>query len=254
MTWKNPQDDAAFFIGYLPTLPTTLAGFLGFVCLFFLIGAGLGAFALSSTQDDPGDGAFQWGTRFEQAGVLELRPYPVFRTVDAQSGEPRAYMVSGQGKRGVFAQARAHKDRAVTVRGVPLKRGDLTMIQVGAVTPLEGQPPPLARDAPVPLGRWRLTGEICDGKCYAGAMRPGRGLAHKACAELCLTGGIPPVFVSTGSVDGRNFFLLTDAAGKPVNDAVKDLLALYVELDGDVERLDDLLVFKADFDSVKVLR
>ena len=112
-------------------------------------------------------------------------------------------MLAGQGKRGVFDQARANADGPVSLRGVPVKRGDLTMIQVGRRR--AGREPVQAAtftpSEPVPLGRWKLTGEICDGKCYAGAMRPGRGLAHKACADLCLTGGIPPVFVSSGAVE-----------------------------------------------------
>ncbi len=39
-----------------------------------------------------------------------------------------------------------------------------------------------------------LTGEIIDPKCYFGVMNPGEGKPHKACATLCLAGGIMPVF------------------------------------------------------------
>ncbi|MTI44821.1 hypothetical protein JM93_02694 [Roseibium hamelinense] len=249
----SSQRDKPFFVGYLP-IPKQLVAFLGVFAVCFVAGLGLAALALSSTQDDPGDGAFQWGAPFEETGFLELRPYPVFRTTGAEGGAPKTYMLTGQGKRGVFDQARENQGVAVTVRGVPVKRGDLTMVQVGGVTQVEDAEGAFDMSEPVPLGRWRLSGEICDGKCYAGAMRPGRGLAHKACADLCITGGIPPVFVSTGPVAGRNFFLMTDANGNVMGDEIKDLLALYVEIEGDVERLDDLLVFKADMDTARVLR
>ncbi len=77
-------------------------------------------------------------------------------------------------------------------------------------------------------------------------MRPGSGLAHKACASLCLIGGIPPVFVSTGPVEGSSFFLLAGPGGTAMPDALRRLVAVRVRLDGEVERRGDLLVFHAD--------
>ncbi|MGI9432480.1 MAG: hypothetical protein ACR2PQ_09715, partial [Myxococcota bacterium] len=126
--------------------------------------------------------------------------------------------------------------------GLRPAEGDLTPAQA-AFTPAP----------PVPLGRWRLVGEICDGKCLGGAMRPGTGLSHKACANLCVTGGVPPVFVSTGAVAGSKFFLLGDAEGGPLPDRFRDFSALLIQFEGEVERRDDLLVFKVDLDSAEVL-
>lgn len=253
MSWKQTKD-APFFVGYLTAVPRPLVTFLAVFSLCFAAGLGLAALALSSTQNDPGSGGFQWGNRFESVGRLELRPYPVFR-VPAEGDTPaRTYMLSGQGKRGVFDQARANADGPVTLRGVPVARGDLTMIQVGRVEPAESAQTDVTPSEPIPLGRWKLTGEICDGKCYAGAMRPGRGLAHKACADLCLTGGIPPVFVSSGAVNGRNFFLMADSDGNLPGDTLKPLLALFIEVEGEIEQLDDLLVFKADLATARVLK
>ena len=62
-------------------------------------------------------------------------------------------------------------------------------------------------EAPVSLGRRRMVGEICDGKCFIGIMRYGSGLAHKACASLCLRGSLAPVFVSYGTNRGQFLFL-----------------------------------------------
>jgi len=254
MSESKRRHEAPFFVGYLNSIPKPLATFLLVFAVCFSAGMGVAAFGLSSVQPDPGDGAFRWGNRFEQTGYLEMRPYPVFR-VAGENGEPdRTYMVSGQGKRGVFRQAEKYKDQAVTLRGVPLQRGDLTMVQVGRVRPSEDGAVAMSSNEATSLGKWRLTGEICDGKCYAGAMRPGRGLAHKACADFCLTGGVPPVFVSSGDVSGRNFFLLTDKNGELLGEELKDLLALYIEVEGEVEQLDDLLVFKADLDTVRIIR
>ena len=84
-------------------------------------------------------------------------------------------------------------------------------------------------------------------------MRPGTGLAHKACANLCISGGVPAVFVSTSPVDGHRFFLLADQDGKPLGDRLYDLVALLIEVEGRVEKLDDIAVFKMDVSTVKVL-
>ncbi|WP_299483982.1 hypothetical protein [uncultured Roseibium sp.] len=253
MSWRQTKD-APFYVGYLNAVPKQLVMFLVVFSVCFAGGLGIAALALSSTQNDPGNGGFQWGNRFENVGVLELRPYPVLRVPADGETPARTYMLAGQGKRGAFSQAEKNQDGPVTLRGVPVNRGDLTMIQVGRVEAVEGNAPDFTPAGPVPLGRWKLTGEICDGKCYAGAMRPGRGLAHKACADLCLTGGIPPVFVSSGPVENRNFFLMADQDGNLIGDEIKPLLALYVELEGDVERLDDLMVFKVDLAKARILK
>jgi hypothetical protein len=116
---------------------------------------------------------------------------------------------------------------------------------------LEAPPVPLADapalpvPAPVPLGRWRIQGEICDGKCAAGGMRPGTGIGHRACATLCLDGELPAVFVPTRPVAGRAFLLLGDATGGPALPAFRDLIGQRVTLEGEVERLGDMVVFRA---------
>ncbi|GAB4533388.1 MAG: hypothetical protein Tsb0019_35080 [Roseibium sp.] len=253
MSWRQTKN-APFFVGYLNAVPKPLVIFATVFSLCFTAGLGLAALALSSTQNDPGNGGFQWGNRFEHVGLVELHPYPVLRVPATADTPARSYMLAGQGKRGVFDQANANRGTPVSLRGVPIARGDLTMIQVGGVEPAETRFEGGFPSKAVPLGRWKLTGEICDGKCYAGAMRPGRGLAHKACADLCLTGGIPPVFVSSGAVEGRNFFLMADSEGQLPGDDLKPLLALFIEVEGEVERLDDLMVFKADLSTARVLK
>ncbi len=84
-------------------------------------------------------------------------------------------------------------------------------------------------------------------------MRPGVGLAHKACANLCIIGGIPPVFVTTTPLMGSEFFLLADENGEPLSSEVEDWVALLISLEGEVERRDDLMIFKVNLDSAKQL-
>jgi hypothetical protein len=107
--------------------------------------------------------------------------------------------------------------------------------------------------AAVPLGRWAMVGEICDGKCAAGVMRPGTGIAHRACARLCLAGDIPPVFVTVQPAEGSSFFLLAGPDGGPMPAGLQRLVGLRVRLEGALERRGDLLVFSADPASARVL-
>ncbi len=248
---KTPEREI-FYVGYLP-VPLGLRRFLPAVALIAVAAfAGLG-FAVSSTQRDPGSGSFRWDLgRQELTGVLVLRPYPTLTLTEAAGdlAAGRTVMLSGPGKRGVQDRAEGQDGALVTAAGIRLARGALDMLQTGRIDPAEGTATP-PRD--VPVGRWRITGEICDGKCYAGAMRPGTGLAHKACANLCLIGGIPPVLVATDEVLGSRFLMLGEAGGGPAGDWLLDHVARLVEIEGEVVRRGDLLILLADPASVRPL-
>ncbi|MGB0913632.1 MAG: hypothetical protein ACPGSW_08580 [Phaeobacter italicus] len=245
-----------FFVGYLP-VPRLLRRFLLVVSALFVAAfAGIGL-TLGVAQDDPGDGAFRFDYgRQTVTGVVELTPYPLLR-VTAGNDRIRAgttLMLAGQGKTNVDQRAIPLAGKLATVSGVVLQRGDLNMLQLRGgeqgIAAADGTAP--AQDVE-PLGRWKLAGEICDGKCLAGAMRPGRGIAHKACANLCLIGGVPPVFVSTQAVDGSEFLLITGPDGAPLPDSAYDHVAQYVSIEGEVERRGDLLLLRLDPETLEVL-
>lgn len=252
---KAPVPDQ-FFIGFLAEIPPGLRRFLAVTivvlpCLF----AGLG-FAISATQDDPGDGSFRFDLgRQELTGIVVATPYPTLTITEGTDHFPAGHtiMLSGQGKRGAMA-AEQFDGRLTKVQGVPLTRGDLDMLQLSggqrAPMEIEGEAtPPVDED----LGRWRVSGEICDGKCLAGAMRPGRGLAHKACANLCLIGDIPPVLALTGPVAGEMFMLIGGPDGGPMPAALLAETSVLVEMEGRVLRRGDLLIFLADPATLRVL-
>jgi hypothetical protein len=77
-------------------------------------------------------------------------------------------------------------------------------------------------------------------------MRPGAGIAHRACAGLCLSGGLPPVLVTTGAVVGTSFLLLAGPDGGPLPAPLARLAGLRIRLEGSIERRADLLVLRAD--------
>ncbi len=242
------MDREPFFIGWAG-VPPGLRGFLAACALGVVVLFGVVAYLAAATADDPGDGAFRfdWGAQ-TVTGVLEAAPYPILHVI-ASERFPAGHtlMLTGVGKTGVQDPAAALDGQVVTAKGIVLKRGDLDMLQVeggpGGLVAAEGA---AAAPEAEPLGRWRLTGEICDGKCYAGAMRPGEGLAHRACANLCLVGGVPPVFVSTAPVEGAEFFLMADSDGGPLGAAALALTATLVEVEGDIDRRGGLLVLRID--------
>ena len=250
-----PGRSDAFFIGWAPRLPRGLRGFLGAVAGATLAGMALAALLLSAGVDNPGGGDFEW-TAGERTlrGTLVAEPYPVLLLPpDAAHPRGHAVLLSGLGKSGVDADP-ALASRAVDATGLMLKRGALDMMQVGDAPGLRAAAEGVAAvpTGAEPLGRWRITGEICDGKCWIGAMRPGSGVAHRACASLCLVGGIPPVFVATGPVAGSSFLLLAGADGGRMPESLLRLVGLRVRLDGEVERRGDLLVFRADPSTAEV--
>ena len=249
---KTPPKNL-FFVGWASKTPPGLRRFLPVAAVVLVSAfAGLG-FAIGATQDDPGNGTFRWDLgRQELAGVVSARPYPTLRITVGNENFPegRVLMLTGQGKNG--AAAAAFDGALVRVAGVPLARGEIDMLQLaGAPEPVAGSVPVLPEDTP--LGRWRLTGEICDGKCWTGAMRPGGGLSHKACANLCLIGDIPPVFVSTGPVDGAQFLMIAGPDGGAMPRAMLDLTAVLIEVEGEVVRRGDLLIFRAEPATARVL-
>lgn len=242
--------DKPFFVGYL-NIPEGLRHFL-IVAAAAVIGILLGTgWVLGSGQDDPGTGAVRGDFgRQTVTGVIELSPYPLLHVTEGTEriAAGRTLMMTSAGKAGAGPRGDALEGQMATASGVIIQRGDLEMLQLrGGARGLGPSEATLsAIPAPEPLGRWRLTGEICDGKCLAGAMRPGRGLSHKACANLCLLGDVPPVFVSTQAVEGSEFLLITGPDRTKLPPEAYDFVAQYVSVEGEITRHGDLLVFALD--------
>ncbi|MCY1666691.1 hypothetical protein [Rhizobium sp. SL86] len=243
--------ERGFFVGYFKKVPADVRRLMiGFI-VFFIAGMASASVLLSINTDSPGAGRYVDELRGDRLiGTMETSPYPILRVPGTSLRPPRAVMLAASGKFGVDDRALPLAGKAARVGGVFVKRGDLEMLLVGGGDDLTAADPQ-ATSLPTPspsenLGRWRLTGEICDGKCAAGAMKPGTGLAHKACANLCIDGGVPPVFVSTAPVDGHLYLLLASRDGGPMPASLLDKTGLAIILDGMVERRDDLLIFKVD--------
>lgn len=239
-----------FFIGWMDRVPTPLRAPLLGVAGGLLVVLALAALLLAraTTEASTGD----WAGEATLRGTLTALPYPLLHLPpDGAHPQGHTVLLSAFGKAQVSTEGLA--GAGVEAAGALIRRGDLEMLVVNDPTHLRVGGPAAVPTAPEALGHWRIAGEICDGKCYAGAMRPGAGIAHRACASLCLIGDIPPVFVSVQPAAGANFFLLAGPDGGPMPPALRRLVGLRIRLDGALERRGDLIVLRADPASAEVL-
>jgi hypothetical protein len=226
-----------FFVGWSGNSVRPSFGFLALILVTLMTGFGALAFSLGVTVDDPGGGNFT-GDK-DITGVLIADPYPMI----VMDRDHHTIFLSGGGKRGVQEEARALDGKHVRATGSGVKRGDRDMLLVDELKSAPGIVTQPSREA---LGTWRLTGEICDGKCSLGVMRPGNKPAHKACANVCLLGGVPPVLIATTPVLGTRYVLLGDPENHALPDAFRDQVAVTRQMDGTLERVGDALVFRTD--------
>ena len=248
--------DDDLYVGYQARAPIALSRFLRRTVLLLAVAAALVAMALAGLQSPFDPGVFEFGVVRDFEGVVGERPHP-FLLVDRPGrdpAEPSRFHLVGVGKHGADEEVAGLDGRRVRLRGTLIHRQGETMVEVvgGSVEPLAGEPGGAAAGA-VDLGVQTLRGEIVDSKCYLGVMKPGRGKPHRACATLCIRGGIPPVLrVATADGEHRHL-LLTDEAGGAVNSRVLDLVAEPVEITGRVLRAGDLLMLRADPGSIRRL-
>lgn len=236
-----------FFIGWSSRLPRGLGTLLLAVAAVLLVGFTALPLALGRGGEDPGPGGIDWAAG-EQVlvGRLRLDPYPTLWLPE----EGRTVLLAGGAQTGPTLGPGVADGALVEARGAMIRRGGLQMLTGGAPLRLVADQAP-AGPTTEPLGTWRIAGEICDGKCAAGAMRPGTGRPHRPCANFCLIGEIPAVFLAAGALAGRNDLLLAGPDGGRPPAAMLDWVGLGVIAEGQVERRGDLLVFRADFSTLR---
>ncbi len=245
----KPSDE--FYVGYQPHAPAATGRFARNVAVALLALGAAAAAALSAGQRAFAPATFEFGAERDFVGVVEVDPYPTLlvKRPGEGSGWSR-YLLVAFGKHGADELVGDRAGQAVRLRGALIHQDDRTMIEVaaGSVEPVVLEALANAADLPgeETLGVFTLRGEIVDSKCHLGVMNPGVRKTHRACATLCIQGGVPPILLARDA-DGREArLLLVDAAGGAVNDRVLDLVADQVEITGEVRRLDDLLVLRAD--------
>lgn len=246
----NPPPDDEFFVGYLP-VPKTLRRPLAVIVaalVLLLLAAG---YTFASTTQGAGHGSFAFGKAEGTLGLLTVKPEAVLWTADpSATGGVRGTLLVRQGKFGLSARATKLDGQLVRVKGTSIERDGHRMIEVAAepeaADATEQERQTLEKVTARPLGEVTLRGEIVDSKCYLGRMRPGDRRTHRACAQLCITGGIPPLFIAHDASGTETQYLLSAYDGESLAQPLLPFVAEPVEIRGRVTQRGDVLVLQTD--------
>lgn len=272
----GPPHEDEFYIGYLKPVPRGYArrvrATVMAVAALTVAVAGAGALFRA----DAGDAVWA-AEEVTLVGLFRAGPYPTLRLEGEGGGSPRTLILVGVGKCGAFepdgycglwgptrrgtpeheearaAAMRLFDGKLVQVKGTTLRRGERMMLELSqgerSVVMAPGTVEPGLLDrlgvAAESGGTLRLRGEVVDPKCFQGAMKPGEGKTHRACAVRCISGGIPPMLAVSGP-RGYEGYLLTDPAGGPLRGAILPFVGDRVEAVGEVWRIGDLRVLRVD--------
>ncbi len=223
----------AFFIGWEAQSPaidrrTLLALATGLVAT----GAGAG-YGLARAQDGPGAGSWDMANERVFSGHVAVDPYPRLISGDVDTGG--ALLVCPT-KCGVQRRVESLHGAPAQITGTLLARGRHRMIAVsdadGAIAADDAGLRIDIAASGQDLGEVVLPGEILDSKCWFGAMRPGQGKPHKACAALCVRFGIPPALYVKDAGGAEHAFVMVRPDGASIGPDVLDLIADPVTVSG----------------------
>lgn len=236
-----------FYVNYGKIPPSYRRFLIKFVPLL-VIGAVLFALIFPRVHNQFNAGKIQGVKEYE--GFLAATPVPhiIVPRPGNTAGDAAfsRYILSATNKAGPSPRIMEQAGNWVKLSGILVSRNNLSVVAVRSAEAIEPPAGVTVRpDAGVSLGEYALDGEIVDGKCYPGIMKPGQTKTHRACAIRCISGGVPAVFRVSNNGDAM-YFLLANLAGEAVNDQVLDLVADHIRITGDVIQYDDMYVIQAD--------
>jgi hypothetical protein len=237
-----------FYVGYLPKASTTLARFVRRVILALGLLAVTAALALVLGQMPFASSTFEYGNLRSFDGVVVTRPFPtllVARPGDVgEQDKYSRYLLVAPGKHGADDLVASFDGKQVRLQGQLIYREGGTMVEVTPSSIAVTETGPAIQETTRDLGTVTATGEIVDSKCYLGVMNPGKGKVHRDCAVRCLSGGIPPIFVTT---DGREQFLLVGLDGRALGrDTLREFIAEPITIRGDLLQQGESRLLKID--------
>jgi hypothetical protein len=241
-----------FFVGYLD-MPAALKRFYVPLTIVFILMSALVGYSLASQQLSSGPAQWQTDTSETITGLLVMEPYPVVHRQDPKNpAQLESIMLVQQGKMSADAFSSAHNNKMVSVTGFPIQRGGWSMFELASIGDIQldtsADPallPTLSELARAEsLGLVTLSGEVADSKCFLGVMKPGEGKVHKACAEVCMLGGIPAMLLVRGADNLKYGYLLTQSDGSDAAVEVANRAAEVVEITGELLKKGDLLYLK----------
>lgn len=247
--------DNNFFIGWSSELPDLDRRFFLGSGISLTIGTAAIAGGLSYFQNKPQPGSWNMSDVREFTGIVTAEPYAMLRTADI-NGDLQTALLGCQGKCGVSARIGAMAGKRVTIKGSLIQRGVHTMIavvdSVDWIQPSDQLDTNLRFPRTEPLGQIDLKGEILDAKCWFGAMDPNRGKIHKACASLCIRGGLPPAFYVQDKQNRQALMIMTDG-GSGFGHDILEFVADPVSVRGELQRRGNLLFLDTSVSAIKRL-
>jgi len=247
-----------FFVGYLPKAPPGIARLIRMVVIALLLLAAVGAILFAHVQRTFAPAVFEFGKVGTFEGVLEANPYPMLTVakpgVSGADAISSRYLLVAQGKHGADSEVAGYDGKTVKLRGTLIYRDDHRMIEVVRGSISETNRLPNSQQVATELGTFELTGEIVDSKCYLGVMNPGNGKVHRDCAARCLSGGIPPAFVTNDLNGSPALLLLTDQSQHPPpKEAFLQRIAQPLRIRGKVLRSGDALYLQTSSEAITQL-
>src|SRR5713101_5081553 len=242
-----------FYVGYLPKAPTALARFVRKVIIVFGLFAVAAALMLLVGQQPFANSAFEFGKVRNFEGAVVTRPFPTLLVArpgaTGQQDKSSHYLLVAPGKHGANDLVAGFDGKQVRLKGQLIYREGGTMLEItpGSIAVIDTAPPVQAttRD----LGTVTVTGEIVDSKCYLGVMNPGQRKVHRDCAARCLSGGIPPIFVTS---DGHEQFLLLGPDGRALErDALGEFVAEPITIRGQLLQRGENRLLRVDTQSLR---
>lgn len=239
-----------FFTGY-KSIPPKLKRFCLFISVAALLITLLVSYSVASHQKLAGLAIWNTEEKVTMEGLLTTEPYPVLhRITEENTASTESVMLVAIGKHDAKPLASAHAGKLVSVSGYSISRGGWLMLELDSTDDIKllpdqsGAITATAKLSTTALGSVTLTGEIMDSKCVLGVMKPGSGLVHKACAELCLLGGIPPMLVIKDQQNRKFGYLLTHSDGRSASTELAPMAAESVTVSGQLEQQGDMLYLR----------
>lgn len=240
---SDHEQDPEFYVGYLPTAPSSIAVFVRGRVMRLLLLAVVAAAGAAFVLPYYGDGVFEFG-------VVRTHSGPVLCDTATRLDEAQIeYILVGAGKHGAPIELCSGGGGDFEIEGSRFARGGKEFLEVRSFEKQSGAAP--AVPGAIALGPMTLRGEIVDAKCYFGVMNPGEARVHRACATLCLRGGITAVFVVRDKKGNEAHLLLAPEDGNTTSPDFLKWVAEPVEITGEVFKQGQWLVFRINNTSIR---
>jgi hypothetical protein len=198
---------------------------------------------------DPGSASWNTDDTVTLTGRLVDHGAPVLITDDGET-----VLLTRDSKRGPFDGPTREGPAEIT--GFILERHGRRMLEITQAESdrLAARPISERIDRPTPRTTpFTIRGEILDAKCYLGAMKPGDGKAHKACATLCIRGGVPAAIRIRTPNGTESIALVVGPGFTPFAEALLPAVGELVEFSGDLFRIGDIDAIAVDPTTVRRL-